>query len=587
MSASERGKESEAAKPKRRRLTRIIRHLAVIGLVLLFVGAAGIAGAEYYTSRPTFCGSCHIMDPYYESWSKDLHGTKLHVLCVDCHYAPGERRTIAAKFKGLSQATSYFSGRYGSGRPRAHVSDDSCLQSGCHGDLEFISKSIMIGEERIEQRDVAGSNVEVRRLPTVRFSHENHLNVDAAMAEARQAIEDLSSKLRNELSGERFSDLQDVAVSVLNAAKRRSSTTELIEAWAPSNRLRADAHEWVRLEHRVTRLAQLENLSCTACHRFDASGEHHIKVDQQSCFTCHFAGEAFNENTGACLNCHEAPVRKILVHDVLGAGGEDPVFMDHRLMLERNVNCESCHFDVVRGGGAVSERSCRQCHDQDRYVADFASRTTEQVRDYHDVHISSQRAACEDCHVEIEHSLVRPEDTADGAAFLKPILDDCQHCHPNHHTEQIAILTGTGGVGADRAMPNAMFGSRINCRACHSEMGEDFKGDPLVRATQQACLQCHEDEYAEKFDQWRHEIDARLTEAREKLEQAKSAVDRRRDAGASPSDEINFLLDQAAKNIRLVRAADGIHNRNYSLHLLEISIVGLDRVLNLMGDQSP
>ena len=59
--------------------------------------------AEYKTSQPQFCSSCHIMEPYYETWEADVHGAKLEVACVDCHYAPGERTTLKAKFRGLSQ----------------------------------------------------------------------------------------------------------------------------------------------------------------------------------------------------------------------------------------------------------------------------------------------------------------------------------------------------------------------------------------------------------------------------------------------------------------------------------------------------
>ena len=57
------------------------------------------------------------MVPYYETWQADLHGGKLDIACVECHYAPGERTTLKAKFRGLSQVASYFSGRYGARAP--------------------------------------------------------------------------------------------------------------------------------------------------------------------------------------------------------------------------------------------------------------------------------------------------------------------------------------------------------------------------------------------------------------------------------------------------------------------------------------
>ena len=32
-----------------------------------------VAGAGWYTSRPQFCNSCHIMEPYYKSWQESSH----------------------------------------------------------------------------------------------------------------------------------------------------------------------------------------------------------------------------------------------------------------------------------------------------------------------------------------------------------------------------------------------------------------------------------------------------------------------------------------------------------------------------------
>src|SRR5688572_1209922 len=73
---------------------RWLKRLAVTAAVLIVIGGALLVVAEHKTSQPEFCGSCHIMEDYYQSWGKDIHGTKLNVACVECHYAPGERTTV-------------------------------------------------------------------------------------------------------------------------------------------------------------------------------------------------------------------------------------------------------------------------------------------------------------------------------------------------------------------------------------------------------------------------------------------------------------------------------------------------------------
>ncbi|MEN3039698.1 MAG: NapC/NirT family cytochrome c, partial [Candidatus Kryptonium sp.] len=54
-----------------------------IGIVaVLFV----LAFSVEFTSRPSFCPTCHYMEPFYESWKASSHRD---VTCVKCHFPPG------------------------------------------------------------------------------------------------------------------------------------------------------------------------------------------------------------------------------------------------------------------------------------------------------------------------------------------------------------------------------------------------------------------------------------------------------------------------------------------------------------------
>jgi nitrate/TMAO reductase-like tetraheme cytochrome c subunit len=555
----------------------LIRAAVTLG-VLLLVSAVGLGGAEYYTGRPQFCGSCHVMDPYYETWSKDIHGRKVGARCIDCHYAPGERLTFKAKFKGLSQVASYFSGRYGAGRPRAQVSDSSCLMSSCHGDNAFMKKGLVIGEPRMEPRYVGTEVVNVERLPTVQFYHEKHLNVDAKLAEAQAEVETRTTRLKDALGDEGFERIRRVAVSVAGGYQRAGALDAVARDLNLSAELRADAAALVDAEHRRTRLRQLDGLSCSGCHNFDASEARHLAVNTITCFTCHFTNETFNHGTGECLKCHQAPTRPILVHERPSAlaAAAGPVLMDHRDIVARKVDCASCHLDVIQDDSRVAERTCTACHDQTRYLEGFATRTTATVEEYHRVHIAGQRAHCQDCHRVIQHRLIDPTKVASSAGFLEPVLNECQHCHANHHAEQVQLLLGTGGAGPTLPTPSAMLGSRINCRACHTQVDEDVNGDALVRATQQACVACHSGDYAELFAQWKTELDEYTKEMTAKLEHVEQRVAELGAKGRPAPEDVRAGVDAARQNIRLVRVGDGIHNRHYALQLLDVARQNLD-----------
>lgn len=99
----------------------VIAAAVVVGLV--FVGTMATI-----SEKPEFCRSCHIMEPYYQSWK---HSNHVGVNCLLCHFKPGWRGFVRGKIVALSQFVRYVTVTYGS-RPWAEIEDDSCLRSGCH-----------------------------------------------------------------------------------------------------------------------------------------------------------------------------------------------------------------------------------------------------------------------------------------------------------------------------------------------------------------------------------------------------------------------------------------------------------------------
>ena len=103
------------------------RTAAFLGAFVLFLLIL-VAMAGWYTSRPQFCRSCHIMEPYYDSWAASSHKD---VTCIECHFAPGIGGKLRGKMLGLVQLAKYVTASAGP-RPAAEVPDASCLRSGCH-----------------------------------------------------------------------------------------------------------------------------------------------------------------------------------------------------------------------------------------------------------------------------------------------------------------------------------------------------------------------------------------------------------------------------------------------------------------------
>src|SRR4030042_488619 len=66
---------------------RIIVIAVLLGVVV--IGGVGAIGLWKYHEQPQFCATCHIMQPYLESWVSSDYGAHAHaaedVTCLDCH----------------------------------------------------------------------------------------------------------------------------------------------------------------------------------------------------------------------------------------------------------------------------------------------------------------------------------------------------------------------------------------------------------------------------------------------------------------------------------------------------------------------
>lgn len=434
----------------------------LILFVIVGIALAGLIGSEYYTSRPSFCGSCHIMKPVYDSWVTDKHSKK-NIACVDCHYPPGEKHALKSKFKGLGQLFTYLGTDINVVRTPAKVSDLSCTASKCHPQNdEFLNKKIKFTEK-------------------ISYVHKSHFE-------------------------------------------------KQIEGQA---------------------------LHCDTCHQHIRT-EKHFEVPKVACYLCHFKETKFNEGRAKCSLCHVIPDKPL---QKLEEGAEIPEkTITHKKLEESKVACESCHYQIIQGNGGIKKEDCFNCHE---YSTEMLKKADDKKL-MHEEHVASQEARCFDCHMPIEHK---------KAKFLEVARKECSACHPDHHVQQKMLIAGTGGKGIDQDYPIRHFNVGVNCFACHTKVDYDFKGVQVMKGNPDNCTACHSEDEGKLVKKWKEDVLDILEEAWDIEQEAVEAIEAAK--GKLPAAKINNITAMVAEgqeNIKIVVAGGGVHNKKYSVLLLDIAI---------------
>ena len=290
---------SDAAKAFRHRR---VRAAGLVAALLVALGLVVIAVSAELSSTPSFCGSCHIMQPYFDSWVTSTHS---EVPCVDCHIPPGITAEFRKKSEALSMVSRYFTGTYGT-NPWTEIEDASCLR--CH------EKRLLFGQE------VYGG---------ILFDHAPHLT------EMRRG-----KKLRCTSCHSQIVQGSHIAVTASTCVLCHFKGQELNQGTARCTLCheiprRVIERGTLRFDHSdVARFA----MSCEGCHAGSVHGDGDVPQER-------------------CLTCHNQPARLSELENV------DLIHQKH--VSEHKVDCTNCHLEIQHGLQVEIEEmapDCNTCH---------------------------------------------------------------------------------------------------------------------------------------------------------------------------------------------------------------------------------
>jgi len=299
-----------------------------------------------------------------------------------------------------------------------------------------------------------------------------------------------------------------------------------------------------------------KQLRCTSCHSQIVQGDH-ITVTESSCFICHFKASEHYPEIGSCSHCH-------LREDL----SSDEARFNHAVVFEKNFSCDKCHSQIVLGDGAVPRENCYRCHFEKDRLEKYGETDL-----MHSTHISSHKIECNQCHLEIQHKIVKDIET----------IADCRTCHTGFHQAQKILYTGQGGKGAAHPKPNVMLAKGLSCKGCHmfheEAGGKLVKSDTLV-SREKACESCHGSGFGRILKNWQISTGKKLEHIKAVYAKAASEI------GASPSAaeaKARELLHEAAFNIDVVDKGKAVHNISYSQDLLLAAFQLIGEALKTAG----
>jgi nitrate/TMAO reductase-like tetraheme cytochrome c subunit len=299
-----------------------------------------------------------------------------------------------------------------------------------------------------------------------------------------------------------------------------------------------------------------KQLQCTSCHSQIVQGQH-ITVTSSSCFICHFKESEHYPRIAECSHCH--------TQDKLV--GEGVALYDHTIVFQEGYSCDKCHSHVITGDGDVPRENCYKCHGERERLEKY-----EDTDLMHRKHISENKIECNQCHMEIQHKVIKDIDT----------IADCKSCHTDFHKVQTILYLGEGGKGGAHPRPNVMLERGLSCKGCHmfheTSGSKGLQSDTLV-AEAESCEACHGKGFAKIMKEWEVSTSKRLTQIERIQRNVLSVIQRSSHAN---KDQAAQQMEDAAFNIDVVSRGKSVHNVSYSQELLATAYKSMLEALKLV-----
>jgi hypothetical protein len=340
-----------------------------------------------------------------------------------------------------------------------------------------------------------------------------------------------------------------------------------------------------------------QKLQCVSCHQHETSAKK-FEVTKDSCHQCHFTNATFNQDRAKCILCHELPTKPIQT------SGEAPI--THEILQKAEVPCASCHIDLIQatGGGKVEayfekgvlqtaislgtdtikKENCRSCHDRPEQLKEDTNKKL-----MHEQHVTVKNARCFDCHRPITHSKsgtkANKKEPYGKLAIEASIETGCTTCHSKPHQYQVMLAKGEKRTDVLDAI-DPMYKVRTNCIGCHNEFKSTDSGQMVLGASGKTCVKCHTKDHEKMLQDWKTELKQEVEYSNEIMQETLDILNQAKPK-LSKADltEANIMMKQGQDYMNMVIYGNGVHNKKYSIMLIDAAITSFEDVMDYVSDR--
>lgn len=411
------------------------------GMVLIVI--AGTAAYEYAESSE-FCGTfCHIMEPYYESYTTPENNTMMIVHinnyegCSYCHEGSGIIGKIQGLLRAIPEVYLYYTNTYDPNDLGGNVPRDYCLK--CHDNIIASFPGIV---ETVPEKPI-NPHADQKECTDCHVVHQVGLGLKDNTCKLCHGIflENFEAMLikHSERVGTNCMDCHD-RFHPDNAKISFSENPDFMK-----NNFCSDCHlsnyERLGIESHSTE-------KCIECHN-----EHRLlTLDFNYCFeSCHNSTKGHDSNLNNCSVCHDLSTIHL----------ESGVDLGERFS---DIVCSNCHpeesdyYDSTFSYEALKiygENGCIDCHSEHKLIS------------YPHL-IKQPYENCEECHTNYDQTNnIHDRTKISYFSFLEITNNFCSDCHAEEYKR------------FSRELHNS-----LNCTICHSE-------HTLIRVKFNNCISCH------------------------------------------------------------------------------------------------